>query len=106
MIKIFSFALIFILTVGHMGIEAKELYSKKRHKVWCESRCMDSVFNNFHTKGESWGTSSSSLSVTQTDIFDKVVSYCREIYKSGCYMVEYEHPSAIHGNIYFASPDK
>lgn len=95
-----------MLTVGYMGIEAKPLYSEKKHKAWCESICMEDVFDNFHARGESWGTSSSSLGVSQGNIFDKVVGYCHEIYKDGCYKVEYEHPSAIHGSTYYASPDQ
>jgi len=40
----------------------------------------------FHTKGESWGTSSSSMNgLAQSEIYSTVRSECKAIYINSCY---------------------
>ena len=58
---------------------------------WCINVCMDHVFTNFHTKGESWGTSSSSLiAFEEQHTFDKVHGYCVSIYEGkSCSNINY-----------------
>lgn len=104
--KILPVLLIFLITTG-TGLSKSKTFPQEKPKAWCESVCMTEMFKNFHKRGESWGTSSSSLNgVGQANIFDTVLNYCAKIYSNGCFKVEYENPSAIHtkhGTYYSAS---
>jgi hypothetical protein len=59
---------------------------------WCIQVCMSDVFENFHEKGESWGTSSSSMNgLSEMDIFTKVKLHCSSIYEGNiCIEADYD----------------
>jgi uncharacterized lipoprotein YehR (DUF1307 family) len=66
------------------GCDKKEKRtSYKMDKKFCVAACIKTEFEMFHTKGESWGTSSSSMSsIGQSDIYTAVKKSCSEFYKN------------------------
>ena len=54
----------------------------KVDKRFCIDSCLKNTFSkSFHSRGDSWGTSSSSMNgLSQKKIFDRVISYCQDFY--------------------------
>lgn len=60
---------------------------------YCLDVCNINTFKSFHSKGDSWGTSSSSMNgLSQNAIFDRVEKYCKEFYaEEKCCEFNYQH---------------
>ena len=76
--------IMFLLLLSCNGKPLKEIDKKRFQKPikFCVDYCMVATFGNFHNKGSSWGTGSSSMNgLGQQKIFDKVLSYCEKFYE-------------------------
>lgn len=96
--------LILIASCRERVAEPKAVIKRVEMK-YCISECMKYEFKKFHAKGDSWGTSSSSMSgLSQKSIYDKVKEDCLDFYKgSDCCKRQYGDldnktiKSGIHG---------
>ena len=67
--------------------------------AWCVNVCRRDMFSSMHSKGESWGTSSSSMNgMAQGDTLVQVMSYCEDTYKDGCLKINKYKAPYIHSD--------
>jgi len=75
------------------------VFEVEMHKEWCVNVCMGSFLKDFQSKGDSWGTSSSSMNgLSEDNIFTKIKGYCENIYANSCLHVKYPSNKRIHVN--------
>lgn len=73
--------------------------SKEMHVAWCVNVCMEDIFKDMHSKGESWGSSSSSMNgIRQDNSFVEIKNYCQSIYEKSCYRVHFSAHVGIHSS--------
>jgi hypothetical protein len=79
--------------------------AKEMHVAWCVNICMEDIFKDVHSKGDSWGSSSSSINgFKQDNAFVEIKNYCQSIYEKSCYEVHRSAGTGIHGNgVYYAT---
>jgi len=59
----------------------KELSVKVVDKKYCHSVCTRHEFKKFHNSGGSFSGSSSMNGLSQRQIYDRVLDYCKDFYK-------------------------
>ena len=78
---------------------AESLAPKQMPISWCVDVCQEDIFTDMHSSGDSWGTSSSSMSgMAQSDTFAVVIKHCTEIYTDGCIKIESYYDDYLHKN--------
>jgi hypothetical protein len=86
--------------------DARQLIERQPKEMpiaWCVKVCREDIFDDMHSTGESWGTSSSSMNgMAQNDTLTTTIKYCQSIYKDSCIKVHRwdGKTSYIHGDGY------
>ncbi len=77
---------IIIITTG-CNTNGPKKHAIKVQNKYCISVCVKKEFSNFHTRGRSWGTGSSSMTgLSQLGIYETVKKECEDFYKNEqCY---------------------
>lgn len=92
--KLICFFLLLFLFVGCGPLKT---FPRKTDRKFCINECIVSMFKSFHSKGRSWGTSSSSMNgLSQSEIYKTVKKYCSDFYDE-CYVCE-DYNDGCYGN--------